>query len=62
MSILIKGVSLPSSCWLCAYEGILPCPCSTGPASDYKDKRHPDCPLVEVADIDTITEEENKNE
>lgn len=48
MSILIKGVSLPSSCWLCAYEGILPCPCSTEPASDYKDKRHPDCPLAEV--------------
>ncbi len=39
MSVLIKGMEMPTSCWECPFER-----CALRALVD----RHPDCPLVEV--------------
>lgn len=44
------NMSMPKSCWNCKVEQLTrDCPCNLGYADsiDYKDKRHPDCPLQE---------------
>ncbi len=56
MSILIKGMEMPKTCWDCAcsnyYESIDEAMCDiTDEQLDYmlwKCERHPDCPLIEL--------------
>lgn len=51
MSVLIKGIDMPQSCFSCPcfddevtfFCCVLDIKCDT-----YRDKRHPDCPLVEI--------------
>lgn len=53
MAIYIKGAELPKSCWSCwrcTSINIVDCAISLGEesSSDFRNTRHPDCPLVEV--------------
>ena len=56
MSIIIKGMEMPKTCWDCAcsnyYESIGEAMCDiTDGQLDYmlwKCERHPDCPLIEL--------------
>lgn len=51
MSILIKGMEMPPNCWDCRVETLTgQCPCNIGiaEASDYRDRRHEDCPIKEA--------------
>ena len=51
MSVLVKGMEMPENCLSCWVEMLTDsCPCNVGiaSASEFKDKRHCDCPLVEV--------------
>ena len=50
MSILIKGMDMPKNCWSCRLETIINCEPLMGneSASKYKDKRHKNCPLIEL--------------
>lgn len=50
MNVVIN-IDMPKSCLDCEIENyVVDCPCRLGfsSASDYKDKRHPDCPLLEL--------------
>ena len=49
--IVIPNAKLPTNCFTCDYEKLTKnCPCYIGicSASEYKDSRHADCPLVEL--------------
>lgn len=48
--IAIKGMEMPKGCIGCKIgDSVLNCPCKGSTLIfDYQDKRHPDCPLVEV--------------
>lgn len=48
--IAIKGMDIPKGCIGCKIgDSVLNCPCKGSTLIfDYQDKRHPDCPLVEI--------------
>lgn len=48
--IAIKGMEMPKDCIGCRIgDSVLNCPCNGSTLLfDYQDKRHPDCPLVEI--------------
>ena len=49
--IVITNAKLPTNCFTCDYEKLTGnCPCHIGicSASEYKNSKNPDCPLVEV--------------
>lgn len=57
MSLMIKGMNMPMSCWRCNCRHLAGdlyfCKIMKGDGSvtcveEYNDKRHPDCPLIEV--------------
>ena len=49
MSILIKGMEMPISCWDCPLLNTSPCACKGySTALEHTTNRHPDCPLVPV--------------
>lgn len=50
MGIYIPHASPPKDCYTCEYEAFTDCPCAVVSASDYKGRRHPDCPIIEVND------------
>ena len=59
MSVLIKGMKPPKSCYVCSWYNKVPCPVSDGKCS-YRNERHPSCPLIELpphgrlADLDKM--------
>lgn len=50
MSILIKSMKMPSSCWECKLEQFIDCDVFQGvtSASEYRDKRYANCPIIEL--------------
>jgi hypothetical protein len=51
MALIIEGMKKPESCWVCRIEQLIEnCPCRLGinNASEYKTKRHPDCPIKDM--------------
>lgn len=49
--VVIPNAKLPTNCFNCDYEKLTEnCPCHIGicSASEYKDSKHPNCPLKEV--------------
>lgn len=48
--IAIKGMEMPKDCIGCRIgDSVLNCPCKGSTLLfDYQDRRHPDCPLVEI--------------
>lgn len=48
--IAIKGMDMPKDCIGCRIGySVLNCPCNGSTlVFDYQDKRHPDCPLIEI--------------
>lgn len=58
MSILIKGMEKPKSCYNHCFEAFIAtkeigCPLKDYEEShQYKDRTHPDCPLIEIADTE----------
>ena len=59
MSVLIKGMKPPKSCYVCSWYNKVPCPVSDGKCY-YRNERHPSCPLIELpphgrlADLDKM--------
>lgn len=49
MSVLIKGMKPPKSCYVCSWYNKVPCPVSDGKCY-YRNERHPSCPLIEVSE------------
>ena len=47
MSILIKGINPPKSCYTCGWYNKVQCPVNDGKCY-YRTTRHPNCPLIEV--------------
>ena len=47
MSILIKGINPPKSCYTCSWYNKVECPVNNG-RYYYRAQRHPSCPLVEL--------------
>lgn len=63
MSMLIKGINPPKSCYTCDWYNKVQCPVDVSKCH-YKIARHPSCPLIEVptphgrlADLDQIIDE-----
>ena len=59
MSILIKGINPPKSCYTCSWYNKVECPVNDG-RYYYRAQRHPSCPLIELpphgrlADLDKM--------
>lgn len=54
MSVIVTGMDMPDNCFDCKVEGLLRnCPCKMGyySASDYRDSRCPDCPIISVDSV-----------
>ena len=47
MSILIKGIKPPKSCYTCSWYNKVQCPVNDGKCY-YRTTRHPSCPLIEL--------------
>ena len=47
MSILIKGINPPKSCYTCSWYNKVQCPVNDGKCY-YRTTRHPSCPLIEL--------------
>ena len=47
MSILIKGIKPPKSCYTCSWYNKVECPVNDG-RYYYRAQRHPSCPLIEL--------------
>jgi len=47
MSILIKGINPPKSCYTCSWYNKVECPVNDG-RYYYRAQRHPSCPLIEL--------------
>ena len=47
MSILIKGIKPPKSCYTCSWYNKVECPVNDG-RYYYRVQRHPSCPLIEL--------------
>ena len=47
MSILIKGINPPKSCYTCSWYNKVQCPVNDGKCY-YRITRHPSCPLIEL--------------
>ena len=62
MSILIKGINPPKSCYTCSWYNKVECPVNDG-RYYYRAQRHPSCPLIELpphgrlADLDEMIED-----
>lgn len=50
MGIYIKDMGMPKSCWGCTLDKKVDCAISLGEesSSNFKNIRHPNCPLIEV--------------
>ena len=47
MSMFIKGINPPKSCYTCGWYNKVQCPVNDGKCY-YRTTRHPNCPLVEI--------------
>ena len=47
MSVLIKGINPPKSCYTCDWYNKVQCPVNDGKCY-YRTTRHPNCPLTEI--------------
>lgn len=55
--MLLVDIDMPHDCWQCKIENLVHnCPCMQGvaSASDYKDCRHPNCPIQEVNEVQMV--------
>lgn len=55
MSVLIKGMKPPKSCYVCSWYNKVPCPVSDGKCY-YRNERHPSCPLIELPFAEELAE------